>query len=148
MSPSIGTEMAMPPFEGDLGSVIRLTHKKYALKATIFKYIYYSFRIIAGLSACLLPFIVPYSQIFATILAAIVAVVTVLDTIFVPKDKWRLYSLAADKLWVEQVKNSGEYEKYKAQIQEIIETETKEMELLTELQQMLDKIKKQQPEKK
>jgi hypothetical protein len=137
----------MLPMRGDetIESVLDNRHASYAKKAELFKNLSYGFRVSAGLSAALLPFIVAYSQIAATGLAVIVAVVTVLDTVFVPKDKWKIYSRASDRLWVEQVRARGEYDKYKNHIDEILKTEAADLELLTGLQEMLDQIKKQQP---
>jgi hypothetical protein len=118
-------------------------HQKYADDAEFYKRAYYASRVLAGLGACLLPFIVPYSQIGATILAGIVAVVTVLDTIYVPRDQWKRCSMASNRLWVEEIRERGEYEKYKARIEEILRAESEELQLLIGLQQMLDQIKGQ-----
>jgi hypothetical protein len=95
-------------------------------------------------SATLLPFVVAFSQIFATALAAIVAVVTILDTIFVPREKWKLYSRTSDRMWVEQIRARGEYEKYKDRIEEILSAESENIEFQTGLKEMLDQIQKQQ----
>ncbi len=124
-------------------SILKAQHERYVNNAALFKYLYYTLRLWAGLAATFLPFIVPYSQITVSILAASVALATALDTIFVPRDKWKLYSKASDLLWVEQVRERGEYDKYKDRIAEILRTEEAGLGLQTGLQEMLDQIKKQ-----
>jgi len=118
-------------------------HAAYVKKAIFFKYLYYTTRIVAGLAAALLPFIVPYSQILSTIVAAIVAIVTVFDTVLVPRDKWKLFSRTSDQLWLRQVQERGEYEKYKDRIDEILRAEAEDLQALASLQDVLDQLKKQ-----
>jgi hypothetical protein len=92
------------------------------------------------LSAALLPFIVPYSQIGATTLAIVVAAVTVLDTVFSPKDKWTLYSKSTDLLALAQIKATGNYEKYKEVIDVILQTEAANLQQVIGLQSLLEQV--------
>jgi phytoene dehydrogenase-like protein len=92
----------------------------------------------------LLPFTLPYSQVAATCLSIVVTVVTLLDTILVPREKWKLNTLVANQLWVEEIKRNGDYEKHKNEIEEILRAENAELELATSLQSLLEQIQKQQ----
>jgi hypothetical protein len=68
----------------------------------------------------------------------------VLDTIFTPREKWKNYSIASGRLWVAQIRERGEYYKCKERIEEILKAESKNVEFLTGLQEMLEQIQKQQ----
>ena len=122
---------------GAVREMIDSKHREYARKTTIFKRVYYLTRLMAGLSAGVLPFVVNANPSVATGLAVAIVVVTVLDIVFDPKSKWALYSKATDFLTVARLKLSGDYEKYKQVIDLLVETESKELELLVPLQRVI-----------
>jgi hypothetical protein len=78
-------KMALPVFSGDIRQFLADRHNSYFRKAAAYKAAYYGFRIVAGLSAVLLPFTLPYSQVAAACLSILVAVITLLDTVLCPK---------------------------------------------------------------
>jgi hypothetical protein len=54
----------------------------------------------------------------------------------------------ANRLWVEEIKREGHYEKYKSEVEEILRAEEAEMRLAISLQELMDQIQKQQATKK
>ena len=114
----------------DVDHLINDKHKEYVTKAIFYSALYYTTRVVAGLSAALLPFIVGHSQLWATILAIVVAVVTVFDSVFAPKDRWALYSKATDLLALATIRAQGTYDKNKDAIDTILQTESANLQTL------------------
>jgi hypothetical protein len=65
---------------------IRSKHKEYHAAAKRYRLLYYGTRLIGGLCAGILPFVVYSSPSAATALSVAIVVVTVFDVVFNPKD--------------------------------------------------------------
>jgi hypothetical protein len=129
----------------DVDRMINAKHAQYVAKARLYAASYYTTRLLAGLSACLLPFVVGYSKTWATALAIVVAVTTVFDQVFSPKDRWVLFSKATDMIALARIKATGDYDKYKDVLDVILQTETGNLQQLMGLQELVDSVKKQAP---
>lgn len=136
-------EYSLTPPTTDIDRMINDKHHEYLKKARLYSKLYYTTRILAGVSAAILPFIIGKSQTWATILAIIIAVLTVFDSVFSPKDKWVLYSKATDMLSLAMMKARGEYEMNKEIVDVILQTETGNLQQLVGLQELLERVEKQ-----
>lgn len=117
-------------------------HREYLKKAKLYSIIYYAIRLMAGLSAALLPFTIRTSVLWSTIFSVIIVVVTVLDLVFAPKDRWVLYSKSTDLLAVAKIKARGDYEEHKEVLEIITQTETANLQQLINLDDLVSKIDK------
>ncbi len=118
-------------------------HTEYAKSAKVYRAMYYTARLVAGLSAGLLPFVVGTSVAVATGLSVAIVVVTVFDLVFAPKDKWKLYSRAADLLTMQRLKDAGEFEQCKEMLNLLVATENAKLEQLVNLDELLSKVNQQ-----
>jgi hypothetical protein len=121
--------------------LIRQKHKEYLRGSHIHQFLYYFVRLVASLSAGLLPFVVASSPATATGLSIAIVITTVVDMVFNPKDKWQLYSRASDLLAVEQLKQQGDYTKYKEMISILVNTELAKLEHLVDFDELIKKAK-------
>jgi hypothetical protein len=126
--------------------LIDAKHSEYGRKATRYCVLYYVVRLSAGLSAALLPFVVSQSPILATNLSIVVVIATVMDFVFNPKDKWKLFSRATDLIMLGRLRLSGEYEANKELLNVLAATENANLEQLVNLDDLLEKVKKNQPQ--
>lgn len=92
---------------------IRTRHVHYARLARTYNVMYYSFRILAGISAALLPFFVNSNLAIATGLSVVVAVVTVFDLVFEPAKNRAIYRAASLQLTKARLSRTGEYQLHK-----------------------------------
>jgi len=115
-------------------------HLEYLKKAGWYSRFYYATRLLAGLSAALLPFIVRTDPFWSTTLSVIIVVITVLDLVFSPKDRWALHSKATDLITLAKVKATGEYDKYQEVLNVITQTETANLQQLINLDDLVSKI--------
>ncbi len=106
--------------------LIKGKQREYELKARLYCVLYYATRLLA-------------SQPFATGLAILIALATVFDTVFVPKDKWALYSKGTDMLTVARLKADGDYENYKEVLDVIVATEAATLQQLVGLREVVEK---------
>jgi hypothetical protein len=121
--------------------LIRLKHAEYTRASAFYRVLYYAVRLIAGLCAGLLPFVVSTHVQIATGLSIAVVVATVLDMVFNPKDRWQLYSRATDLLTVEQLKRQGNFADYQSLIAVLVTTETAKLERLVNMDDLLNRIR-------
>lgn len=137
--------MKYTSFTGALNDAERMIegkHQEYLTKARLYSILYYVTRLVTGLSAALLPFVVGKSQSWASILAVIVAVLTVIDAVFSPKDRWVLFSKATDMVSLAKMKAKGEYETNKEIVDLILQTETGNLQQLVSLQELIEQTKR------
>ena len=119
-----------------------LKHEEYYRKARNYRRLYYTTRICAGLSAGVLPFFVWGHLPFITSgLALIVVVATVLDSVFLPKDRWARYSKATDLLALAKLKSMGHEEEWREAWRVIEDTELTDLQHLTGMQDLLEHIR-------
>lgn len=121
--------------------LIRQKQKEYLRGAHIHRFLYYFVRLVASLSAGLLPFVVASSPAIATALSIAIVVATVVDMVFNPKDRWQLYSRATDLLTVEQLKRQGDYPKYEALIAILVSAESAKLERLVDIDELIKKVR-------
>ena len=120
--------------------LIRQKHEEYKAAAKIHRALYYSLRLIASLCAGLLPFVVGSHTFLATMLSVAIVVTTGIDMIFVPKDKWQLYSRATDLLTVEVMKRAGNFDQYQSAIDILVATETAALAGLVNMDDLVKKV--------
>lgn len=77
--------------------IAREKNREYEVRAKIYNWFYYIIRLVAGLSAGLLPFFLDRPNV-STALSVVIVVATLLDFVFSPKEKQLLYSEATDLL--------------------------------------------------
>lgn len=121
--------------------LVGLKHDEYFRSAKRYQTVYYMTRICAGLSAGILPFLVRSSPNAAIFFSVLIVVATVADSVFAPKDLWSLYSKATDLLATAQLKRSGRYEKWEADLKIIEETESAALRRLG-IQQLLEQLRR------
>lgn len=127
------------------GDLIRRKHTQYVRASAVNRILYYCFRLVAALSACLLPFVVASSPVIATGLSITIVVSTAFDLVLNPKDKWKIYSRASDLLTVERLKQEGDYPRYEALVSVLLSTENALLERLVDIDQLLKQIKEVPP---
>ncbi|MDA8100934.1 MAG: DUF4231 domain-containing protein [Nitrospiraceae bacterium] len=124
--------------------IVQQKYRQYLKNSRMYKKLYYSTRLLAALSAGLLPFVVTTKPSLATALSIVIVLCAVTDTVFDPRSKWRLYSKATDLLAVEMIKSRGEYEKYQRNLEILLATEGKELAGLKGLEEILQSMQKGQ----
>jgi hypothetical protein len=114
---------------------------EYSRGAQLHRTLYYCIRIGAGLSAGMLPFVVHEYKEIATGLSLAIVILTILDIVFNPKESYQLLSHAADMLMIQKLKSEGNYEKYKEQLDFLLEIEKARLGKLLDLEPLLEKIR-------
>ena len=117
-------------------------HKEYYRAAKKYRTLYYATRIIAGLFAGILPFVIRTRPNVATGLSIGIVIATLIDNIWRPKERWKYLSRATDLLYVAQLKKNGKYEEFKEQLEIIMSTEDHEMLELLEIDDVMKNIHK------
>ena len=125
--------------------LIRQKHDEYAAASRRYRGLYYALRLSAGLSAGFLPFVVSTVPVLATVLSATIVVVTVVDMVFNPKDRWKLFSRTADLLTMERLKRTGEYKGYESLLSLLTSTESAKLESLVTLEEVTKKANEALP---
>lgn len=120
--------------------LIRDKYQGYLRGSRLHRILYVATRLLAGLSAALLPFVVGTMPVVATSLSAVVVICIVIDTVFDPKGKWALYSRATDLLAIAELKRRGEYDDYKAALEILLTTEQQALSGLKGLEEVLSKV--------
>ena len=123
------------------GKRIRQKHQEYYDAGVRYRFLYYSTRIIGGLAAGILPFVVYPSPAVATGLSIVIVVMTVVDTVFAPKENWKTNSRASDLLYIADLKKDGKYKEYKEQLDIILSKEDQQMLQLLGLDEVIKKAK-------
>lgn len=114
---------------------------EYLLKAKLFKWVYYSTRLLIALASGLIPFVINSNQKLATALAITVVISVVVDTVFDPKNNWKSYSRASDLLGIAYLKKNGDYQEYEEQLEILVSTEYKVLDNLVDLDDIRRKMK-------
>lgn len=127
-----------------VGKLVEEKHFEYVEKAKRYAVFYYTTRLLAGLSAAILPFTVGHTnlQSVSTALSVIIVVVTVFDLVFAPKDRWALFSKATDLLSLAKAKalDEAEYTKYKEALDTLLNTESANLAQVINLNDLVSKI--------
>jgi hypothetical protein len=123
-------------------ALVASKHREYNRKAWFYSFVYYLIRLVAGLSAGLLPFVVSSNPKPATALSILVVVATVVDITLNPQDRWKLFSRASDLLALSRLRLSGQYEGYREVLNILAATESANLEHLVSLDELLNKIDK------
>lgn len=119
-------------------------HREYERNSSLFHLLYYATRLIAGLSAAILPFVVRSHPLPATILSVTIIVCVVVDTVFDPKSNYALYNRATCLLALAEAKVANLGDKYNELLAAIVAIETDRTSNLKELQEVLKAIQQQQ----
>jgi hypothetical protein len=120
------------------GRLVIAKHNEYFRCAKKYRRLYYATRLCAGLSAGLLPFVVRTSPNTAILLSILIVLATVIDSVFVPKDRWALYSKATDLLAAAQLRASGQYEQWEAALKAIEQTESAALRQLGGIRDLIE----------
>lgn len=136
--------MLIPPLMQDpfrpgesLESRIQAKHNQYTAAAKFYRFLYYSTRLIGGLCAAILPFVVSSNPSVATCFSIAIAVTVVIDMVFSPKERWKSYSRATDLLFVADLKRRGQMDEFQEQINIILSTEDQQLLDLLELDKVI-----------
>jgi hypothetical protein len=114
----------------------------YNRRAAVSRFAFYASRTWAGLAAGFLPFCLQSYPNLATGLSMSIVVAIVIESVYKPGEKWKLYSKASDLLTVAELQSKGQYENAKAMMDIIIATEGQALENLVGLDDLLQKVKK------
>jgi hypothetical protein len=125
--------------------LIREKHASYYKAGLYYRFLYYATRLLAGLCAAILPFVVSSMPAVATGLSITIVVVTVFDTVFNPKEKWKTMSRATDLLYVAELKRQGKYEEFKEALTIILSAEEQQMLQLLGLDEVIKKTQAASP---
>jgi hypothetical protein len=142
-------EDIMPPRTGGLTgpleegtnapeNFVAAKHKEYFRSAKRYRRLYYATRLCAGLSAGFLPFVVRSSPDTAIFLSFLIVIATVVDSVFSPKDRWAVFSKATDLLAAEQLRATGEHEKWQTALNTIERTESAVLKQLGGIRDFID----------
>jgi hypothetical protein len=138
------------PTDKNIARLIFDKHKEYYVKSKAYSVLYYATRLIGGLCAGALPFIIPHSNLnwLATTLSASIVALTVIDLVFNPKDNWALYSKATDLIVIGQIQANDPdgYEKNKKILSVLLNTENGKLAKLVDLDELLHSIQSTQKE--
>ena len=116
---------------------IRKKHNEYYAEAQRYRFLYYTTRLVAGLCAGLLPFVISSAPAVATGFS----IATVIDAVLGPQERWRALSLATDLLYVAELKKQGKYEEFAESLKIILTTEDQQMFELLGLDDVIQKAK-------
>lgn len=116
-------------------------HREYVRKSTYFRWLYYGTRLIAGISAGLVPVAIPIDARVATVLSILVVISIVVETVFDPKERWAAYSRVTDALAIEELKQKGHYKENEARIELIASCEKLLVTKLRPINDVLEAIK-------
>ena len=94
-----------------------------------------------------MPFVVSAYPAIATSLSIAIVVATIFDMIFSPKDRWKLFSRAADLLTIERLRAAGQYEKWAGMLDLLVATETAKLEQLVNIDDIIAKARNSAPKK-
>jgi hypothetical protein len=120
---------------------IQKKHNEYYAAARRYQLLYYTTRLVAGLCAGILPFVISTAPAVAISLSIAIVVATVIDTIFGPRERWRSLSRATDLLYVTDLKKQGKYEEFAESLKIILTTEDQQMLELLGLNDVIRKAK-------
>lgn len=120
---------------------IRRRHEEYYRAARRFRLLYYITRLVGGISAAILPFVVHPAPQIAISLSIVIIMMTVIDTVFSPKERYKSLSRATDLLFVANLKAQGRYREFEEQLNIILTTEDQQMLQLLGLDEMLSRLK-------
>lgn len=127
-----------------VGALVEAKHVEYVEKARRYSLFYYVTRLVAGLSAGILPFTVGRIewQAWSIGLSVAIVIITVFDLVFTPKDRWVLFSKATDLLTIAKVKALGEveYAKYSVALDTLLNTESANLAQVINLNDLVSKI--------
>lgn len=118
-------------------------HRDYVRKSNYFQWLYYATRLIAGISAGLVPVTISLDARIATGLSILVVVAIVVETVFDPKKRWALYSRVTDALSIEEMRQKGVYNQHRRRIDLIFQTEQELVSELRPIADVLEALKKQ-----
>jgi Protein of unknown function (DUF4231) len=116
-------------------------HREYARAARTYCILYYLIRLTAGLSAGVIPFVVSSQPPVAVALSVAIVVCTVVDLVFSVQDRWQLMSKATDLLTAEQMRASGDYDKFKDRMDILLTTEAAKFNRLVDIDDVLNKAR-------
>lgn len=133
----------IPPTEPDEDprDRIRKKHNEYYAAARLYRLLYYTTRLVAGLCAGILPFVISTAPAVAISLSIAIVIATVLDTVFVPRERWKSLSRATDLLYVADLKKQGKFEEFAESLKIILTTEDEQMLELLGLDDVIQKAK-------
>lgn len=121
-------------------AIIDKKQRDYTTASHRYRALYYGTRLIAGLASGLLPFVVNSHADVATALAITIVVAVVFDSTFDPKGRWQLFSRASDLLAIARLKASGQFEKYREELEILVATESQKLEKLVDLETIIKKV--------
>ena len=138
-----GRIKSMPPIAPDENPKDRIWKKHYEYYAAAKRYrlLYYTTRLVAGLCAGILPFVISPAPAVAISLSIAIVVATLIDNVFVPRERWRSLSRATDLLYVAYLKKQGKYEEFAESLKIILTTEDQQMLELLGLDDVIRKAK-------
>ena len=134
-----------PKLSEAVQDLVREKHAAYYRAGIYYKFLYYGTRLVAGLCAGILPFVVSSMPAVATGLSITIVVVTIFDTVFNPKEKWKTMSRATDLLYVAELKRQGKYEEFKEALTVILSAEEQQMLQLLGLDEVIKKAQATPP---
>ena len=141
LSPPLLASRPLRP-DDSLEDVIREKHNEYYRGARRYRILYYVTRLAGGLAAGVLPFVISSAPDIATGLAMAIVIITVLDTVFSPKERWKTMSRATDLLFLAQVKKLNlRTDEFMTQINIILSTEDRQILTLLGLEDVIGKAK-------
>lgn len=117
-------------------------HDEYSRKARAYKFISYSTRLILCISSLLLPLFTDHEIVTKCFSITVVLMITI-EMVFMPIDKYKLFSNATDFLALEKLKRTNDYKKYESELNIILTTENKEFEKILKIDAFLKDLKKQ-----
>ena len=131
----------MPPMEPDERPEdrIRKKHNQYYIAGRRYRFLYYATRLIGGLCAGTLPFVVYSAPTIATSLSIVIVVVTVADAVFSPKELWKSNSRASDLLYIADLKRQGKFKEFEEALNVILTNEDEQMLRLMGLDEVMKK---------
>ncbi|OUJ66854.1 hypothetical protein BXP70_28980 [Hymenobacter crusticola] len=123
-------------------AIIQFKMKEYHRSGMIYQIIYYSTRLLAALAAGLLPFLVgkPENVLWSQTLSIVIVIVTVVDSVFNPREKWIMYSNASDALSEATLKQDPDYIANQEAIKKILDTESAKLNHTVTLEEVVDKV--------
>ena len=107
----------------------------------MFRNLHYFLLVSGAILSISTPFLIPINPIAAQITSITVVIALSIDHIFKPKEKWTVYSKATDLIQLQRFKSSGSYTKNKKVIDTIIETESRILDSVPDLNDVLAQVK-------
>lgn len=127
----------VPP---EIAILLKSKQSEYTKSAKAFRNLHYLLLLSGALLSIATPFLIPIYPHVAQGTSLSIAAIVAFDQIFKPKEKWINFSEASDLITVQYLQLNGTYEPYKEIIDTIVNTESKSVRSIPDLDTVISRM--------